>query len=336
MRSVYSVVFCTIVSLGCSADTPPADPEPEETLRRFQDAVEAQDLATLRGLFADEHRAEVEKLIASDPSPLAVGLAFLPNVRLEDQRVGPTIVEGERAVVPYEGFGDLTGSFEVDLGDVEGLERAVHEPIRTRVYGRTYLVRENGSWKISATALDLYADPRALYKEPGGDGISEWGPGHHCAFRREPSSCGEIGLCWECFAKLRMDPALCDQVERHAERVDSEFFRESIAAARGSCRIAVARLVGDPSICEKVPDVAHLGRSLRQECLGAVESHDFLASQHVFLVDSDGDGLTDRMERFFNTSIFDPDSDADGVSDAEEVAAMTNPLGPGRLGDHLR
>lgn len=341
-----------IITLGCSAEAPTSDLQhesnnaveagatddgPGEALERFQDAIEEQDLASLRGLLAGERRAEFEKILSSNPSPRMLAFMFLANSRLEDQQVGPVIIEGTHAVASYEGFGDPMGNFDVELGDMEGLERAVHRPIRKRVYGTAYLIRENGAWKISASGINVYADPRAQYKEPGQDGINEWTPGHHCGFRSDPSSCSEIGdLCWKCFAELRMDQDLCDQVERDAESLNRELFRDHILSGRGSCRIAVARLVGNPSICEKIPDGELFGRSLHQDCLGAVESHDFLKSTNLFLLDSDGDGLTDRIERYFNTSILNRDSDGDGVFDGEEVAEMTNPLGPGRLGDHLR
>jgi len=35
-------------------------------------------------------------------------------------------------------------------------------------------------------------------------------------------------------------------------------------------------------------------------------------------------------------NIYSLDSDGDGKSDFEEVEAMANPLGAGRLGDHLK
>lgn len=44
--------------------------------------------------------------------------------------------------------------------------------------------------------------------------------------------------------------------------------------------------------------------------------------------DSDGDGLTDELERAIGTNPHNSDSDGDGLSDSQEVAAGTNPLDP--------
>ncbi len=44
--------------------------------------------------------------------------------------------------------------------------------------------------------------------------------------------------------------------------------------------------------------------------------------------DSDGDGLTDELEKAIGTNPHNADTDGDGVSDSQEVAAGTNPLDP--------
>lgn len=49
----------------------------------------------------------------------------------------------------------------------------------------------------------------------------------------------------------------------------------------------------------------------------------------VLLLDNDGDGLTDEMEKRLGTNPNNPDSDSDGFSDGEEVANDFNPLGTG-------
>ncbi|MBD3362882.1 hypothetical protein GF362_04140 [Candidatus Dojkabacteria bacterium] len=55
----------------------------------------------------------------------------------------------------------------------------------------------------------------------------------------------------------------------------------------------------------------------------------------AFNRDSDGDGLTNRMERLLGLKVRDPDSDGDGISDLEEILAGSNPLKLDSDGDGL-
>jgi len=72
-------------------------------------------------------------------------------------------------------------------------------------------------------------------------------------------------------------------------------------------------------------------------CFEKIEDYNFIPGFNIYSLDSDGDGLSDLQEiRFFNTSANNPDTDGDGKTDFEEVEAMTNPLGAGKLGDHLK
>ncbi len=48
-------------------------------------------------------------------------------------------------------------------------------------------------------------------------------------------------------------------------------------------------------------------------------------------IDSDGDGLDDRIERAIGTDPFNPDSDGDSYNDGLEILNHYDPLGPGRL-----
>ncbi len=53
--------------------------------------------------------------------------------------------------------------------------------------------------------------------------------------------------------------------------------------------------------------------------------------QRLVKIDSDGDGLDDRLERAIGTDPDNPDSDGDGYPDGLEILNHFNPLGPGRL-----
>ena len=48
----------------------------------------------------------------------------------------------------------------------------------------------------------------------------------------------------------------------------------------------------------------------------------------AILLDSDGDGIVDAIEKEEGTDRFNPDSDGDGASDADEKMAGTDPLDP--------
>ncbi|MFH0923844.1 MAG: Ig-like domain-containing protein [Candidatus Falkowbacteria bacterium] len=49
------------------------------------------------------------------------------------------------------------------------------------------------------------------------------------------------------------------------------------------------------------------------------------------MIDSDGDGLSDDMEKRFNTDPFNADSDNDGYNDGDEIKNQYNPSGEGAL-----
>lgn len=51
--------------------------------------------------------------------------------------------------------------------------------------------------------------------------------------------------------------------------------------------------------------------------------------------DSDGDGLTDELEKSIGTNPYNSDTDGDGLTDSQEVAMGTNPLKPNPLSKEL-
>ncbi|MDD5251023.1 MAG: Ig-like domain-containing protein [Patescibacteria group bacterium] len=55
----------------------------------------------------------------------------------------------------------------------------------------------------------------------------------------------------------------------------------------------------------------------------------------VLMIDSDGDGLPDDVEKRWGADPLKSDTDGDGYSDSDEVKNGYNPLGPGKLGESL-
>ncbi len=53
--------------------------------------------------------------------------------------------------------------------------------------------------------------------------------------------------------------------------------------------------------------------------------------ERLVKIDSDGDGLDDRLERAIGTDPYNPDTDGDGYPDGLEIKHHFDPLGPGRL-----
>ncbi|RJQ33486.1 hypothetical protein C4566_03610 [Candidatus Parcubacteria bacterium] len=57
-----------------------------------------------------------------------------------------------------------------------------------------------------------------------------------------------------------------------------------------------------------------------------------ILNQAVIIIDSDGDGLSDDLEAYYESDPLDTDTDDDGYTDAVEVTNGYNPLGEGELG----
>ena len=56
-----------------------------------------------------------------------------------------------------------------------------------------------------------------------------------------------------------------------------------------------------------------------------------ILNQAVIILDADGDGLSDDLEKYYGTEIDNPDTDGDNYSDGEEIKNGYDPLGPGKL-----
>jgi hypothetical protein len=207
-----------------------------------------------------------------------------------------------------------------------------------------FLVREGGTWRVDRQQIVLYHDPRAYFERVDGPEWDELGLQYHCNRTWDERACEAhdptvhplADACWACYAQLLRDRSLCERVAEDLAAANPSLFADQIAFRRASCQLDVAGLTGDPAICERLPDREILGRNARASCRERIAGHDFLASTNVFQLDSDRDGLTDLQEAYFNTSIGSPDTDGDGTTDYEEIMELTNPLGTGRLGDHLR
>lgn len=56
-----------------------------------------------------------------------------------------------------------------------------------------------------------------------------------------------------------------------------------------------------------------------------------ILNQAVLILDTDGDGLSDDLEKYYGTEINNPDTDGDGYNDGLEIKGSFDPLGPGAL-----
>ena len=141
---------------------------------------------------------------------------------------------------------------------------------------------------------------------------------------------------WSCFAQLRRKASLCDRIGNLVPAEQKAGFAENTKIEQTQCQLDVVELIGDPKICESSENPKILPEA-EQQCLRKIEDYDFVPGLNIYTLDCDGDGLSDLEEiEFFNTSANNPDTDGDGKTDFEEVEAMTNPLGAGKLGDHLK
>jgi Bacterial TSP3 repeat len=141
---------------------------------------------------------------------------------------------------------------------------------------------------------------------------------------------------WSCFAQLRRKASLCDRIGSLVLAEQKAVFAENTKFEQTRCKLDVVELIGDPKICQSI-ESSKILPDRKQQCLRKIEDYDFIPGLNIYTRDSDGDGLSDLQEiEFFNTSANNPDTDGDGKTDFEEVEAMTNPLGAGKLGDHLK
>lgn len=308
----------------------------------YGEALANADLAALANLTAAELKTRLAGAADLPEAERGQLAQLLKGMRFEDPRIALERIEGRRGVLVAETFGEspLRPQFQAD--PAAGLRLADRKPLAVRRYTVVLFGEEAGGWRILRESQFSYHDPRPVFQSADGDReLDTLNVQFHCGLAAEADICSGAGLradeCWKCFAQLERDASHCDQVARDLEAQDAETFAVQIRFRRSDCRSQVASLTGDAELCAALPQEPILGRSFRRECLAQIADHDFFDGANLFDLDADGDGLTDRLEAFFNTSLANADTDGDGVDDFREVMHdLSNPLGEGRLGDHLR
>ena len=311
-------------------------------------AFEAHDLDTLQALSAD--RATKEQLENLKELKDEKQQKAIFDFMVRTQPVSPEIVNekivGDRGLLAIQGYsrGDVI-EWHPDPNQVpKGYRIANNKPIKKRQYELVLFKRIAGEWKIYRTKTFTYEDPRPVFEAIDSSHEQKYsGVQFHCNFSQEEIVPGDKqsqwmneSTHWCCFAKLRRNASLCNRIGSLVLREQKAFFAENMHMQQTQCKLDVVDLIGDPKICESIknskmmPDAQH-------QCFQKIEDYDFIPGLNIYSLDSDGDGLSDLQEiRFFNTSANNPDTDGDGMTDFEEVEAMTNPLGTGKLGDHLK
>jgi len=193
------------------------------------------------------------------------------------------------------------------------------KPFDWRVYAVGNFVRIDGKWYQERVENSPYRLLTEIFYKIGDNKIDKMVPAYHCDLKKNATACdgqnpSKREECRKCFAKLYSDETLC--LKGH----EGDY-----------CLLEVATKRNDPGICDMISK-----EKLRNQCHTMAYSEDLVSTVYVDEIDTDGDGLDTFREILFNTSIANPDTDGDGVNDYEEVMVnMTNPLGEGKLGDHI-
>jgi hypothetical protein len=306
---------------------------------------EAHDLDKLEALSSEEATKRLfEAFKALDAKQKRSILDTIVQGQPESPEIVYEKIAGDHGLLAVQGYsrGDL---MKMDPDRLpKGYRVAHYKPFKKREYELALFKRINGEWKLYKIKTYTYADPRPMM-EPieGSHELDTHGVQFHCNFSQENVVPGDKqtqpmneNSHWSCFAKLRRNANLCDRIGDLIPQAQKAFFADQTQMQRAQCKLDVVDLIGDPKICESIQNSKILPNA-REQCLKSIEDYDFIPGINIYALDSDGDGLTDLQEiRFFNTSATNPDTNGNGKTDFEEVEAMTNPLGTGRLGDHLK
>jgi len=311
-------------------------------------ATEAHDLDKLQVLSSDqESEQQLEQLrelkdVKQRNAMFDLMVAALP----ESPEIVTEKIVGDRGLLAIQGY-SREDVLKFDVGPIQvpkGYRIAHNKPIRKRQYELVLFKRISGEWKIYRMKSFTYADPRPLLEPIDSSHQQKYlGVQFHCDFSQENIVPGDKqsqwmneNSHWSCFAKLRRNASLCDRIGSLVPPGQKAFFAENLQMQQTQCKLDVVDLIGDPKICESVKN-SKMMPNAQEQCFKKIEDYEFIPGLNIYSLDSDGDGLSDLQEiRFFNTSANNPDTDGDGKTDFEEVEAMTNPLGTGKLGDHLK
>jgi hypothetical protein len=311
-------------------------------------ATEAHDLGKLQALSADqESKQQLESLKElKDERQQKAMFDLMSRTQPESPEVVNEIIVGDRGLLAVQGYsrGDVV-KINIDPNQVpKGYRIAHNKPVRKRQYELVLFKEIDGQWKIYRVKSFTYEDPRPVFEAIDGSHEQKYpGVQFHCDFSQENIVPGDKqsqwmneSTHWSCFAKLRRQASLCDRIGSLIPPEQKAFFTANTQLQQTQCKLDVADLIGDPKICVSVQNTKMMPNA-QEQCQKRIEDYDFIPGVNLYSLDSDGDGLSDMQEiRFFNTSANNPDTDGDGKTDFEEVEAMTNPLGTGKLGDHLK
>ena len=343
------LLWLLVVATGLKAQSrPPRASVLFSVYHHYLIAIETHDVDKLLALSADSTgKQQLAKLKdGMDEKQQSALLDLLDKTQPESVEFVNEKIVGDRGVLAIQGYsrGDLF-QMKVDPSQVpKGFRLANNRPIQKRQYELLLFKRIRGEWKLYRTKSFTYNDPRPLFEAIDSAQEQKYqGVQFHCNFSQEKVVPGEPpfqwmneNAHWSCFAQLRRKASLCDRIGNLVPAQQKAFFADNIKMQQTQCKLDVVELIGDPQICQSIENSKVLPEA-KQQCFHKIEDYDFIPGINIYALDSDGDGLSDLQEiQFFNSSANNPDTDGDGKTDFEEVEAMTNPLGAGKLGDHLR
>jgi hypothetical protein len=315
---------------------------------QYVTATEAHDLDRLQALSSDreskQQLGELKEL--KDEKQQREMFDLMVATLPESPEIVNEKIVGDRGLLAIQGYsrGDVL-KFNVDPNQVpKGYRIAHNKPIRKRQYDLVLFERISGEWKVYRIKSFNYEDPRPVLEAIDSSHEQKYqAVQFHCDFSQENVVPGDKqsqwmneSTHWSCFAKLRRDAGLCDRIGSLVPPQQKAFFAENTQMQQTQCKLDVVDLIGDPRICQSIKN-SKMMSDAQEQCFKKIQDNDFIPGINIYALDSDGDGLSDLQEiQFFNTSANNPDTDGDGKTDFEEVEAMTNPLGTGKLGDHLK
>lgn len=297
----------------------------------YASAVQSEDLDKMKQYITQAVWASMEKMFAeSDMEKRKERFAFLKlsaPFQPDAVQFGAQVVENNKGILRIETEEKQTNQYS-----------KVQNP---RSYGTLFFIKENDEWKMDKQFFVSYKDPTPLFPTDVKNPITFlWHPQFHANHTASPAECANepqwSDHCYWNWAVLKRDPSLCGKI---FDDSGTDKIQGYHSLQRFNCFQDVAQLIGDESLCELTGGdrikTDEFFASRVKSCKASVSYRDFFANTNIYTIDSDGDGLTDMQEAYFNTSLANTDTDHDGVNDAKEVKNDRNPLGNGKLGDHL-